>query len=175
MTKHFIDKQYDVEELDAKRSFGRGEKRGDYADAWQDTGNVVLVGLAGSGKSTLAALLSERTGLNVLTPANPEEAVKLLGGSGRIIVLGDELVEDVTVQPVVHGAGKVFYLMTDSQTLSSRVAEGLSDVDAEQLWRDMSARLAVMEPQFYSVLHFILQAGRSPEELLDDTLEKVAF
>ena len=44
--------------------------------------------------------------------------------------------------------------------------------DEEGLWRELSARLAVMEPAFYSVLHFILQgsadaggdAGRRPGE-----------
>jgi len=175
MTKKFISEQYDVEEADAERSFGKGEKREDYADAWQDTGNVILVGLAGSGKAALSGLLSKRTGLDVLAPANSGEAVEALGVNGRIVVLGDELVEDAAVQSVVHGAGKVFYLMADSRILSSRLAERQGVADQEQLWRAMSARLAIMEPVFYSVLHFILQAEQSPGNLLDDALEKIAF
>lgn len=175
MVKYLLNEKYDVEEPDAKRSFGKGEKREDFADAWQDTGNVILIGLAGSGRAALAGLLSESTGLSILTPTNADEAVNALGGLGQIVVLGDELVEDQNVQPLIHGAGKVFYLMVDSQTLSSRIAEREGVTDKEQLWRDMSARLAVMEPVFYTALHFILQAAQSPEELLADTREKIAF
>lgn len=175
MIKYFLNEQYDVEESDAERSFGKGEKREDYADAWQDTGNVILIGLAGSGKAALGSLLSDRTGLSVCTPANGEEAVEALGAHGQIIVLGDVLVEEPAVQSLIHGAGKVFYLMADSQTVSLRVAEREGVTDKEQLWRDMSARLAVMEPVFYTALHFILQAGQSPEELLADALEKITF
>lgn len=175
MVKYLINKQYDVDDAEANATFGKGEKREDYADAWQNTGTVVLVGLPGSGKAGLAALLAERTGLDVANPASADEAVAVLGGEKKIVILTDFLVEDPVVQPLIHGAGKVFYLMGDSRTLSDRVAERDAVADPEQLWRDMSARLAVMEPIFYSVLHFILPAGRTPEELVEDALEKVSF
>ena len=150
MVKYFLNETYDVEESDTERSFGKGEKREDFADAWQNTGTIILIGLAGSGKAALAGLLSEHTGLSVLTPTNADEAVEALGVFGQIVVLGDKLVEDPVVQPLIHEAGKVFYLMTDSQILSSRVAKREGVTDKEQLWRDMSARLAVMEPVFYT-------------------------
>jgi shikimate kinase len=175
MTKHFINEQYDVEEPDASRSYSTGTRREDYADSWKSTGNIIFVGLAGSGKTALSGLLSERTGLNVQVPTNPEDAVEALGANGQIVVLDDGLVENEGVRAGIHAAGKVFYLMAESRTLSSRLAERQGIADPEQLWRDMSARLAVMEPVFYSVLHFILQAGQSPESLLDDALEKIAF
>ncbi|MGL1861933.1 MAG: hypothetical protein OCC46_05350 [Pseudodesulfovibrio sp.] len=175
MTKQFIDKEYEIEDADTTRSFGKGETREDYADAWKGTGNVVLVGLPGSGKVELAQLLAERTKLPVVTPATADEAINILGGKSTIIILDDTIVEVPTVQSLIHGSGKVFYLMADSKTLAARIAERDSVDDEETLWREMSARLAVMEPIFYGALHFLLQATTPTEELVEDALEKVAF
>lgn len=175
MTKIMINEYYDVEDADATKAFGKGEKREDYADAWRDSGNIVLIGLPGSGKAAMAEILAERTGQPLMNPADAEEAVQTLGGENGVIVLDDRLVEDQAVQPVIHGSGKVFYLMADSNTLSQRVAELDGAEDRESLWQEMSARLAVMEPVFYSVLHFILQAAQPQEELVEDALEKVRF
>lgn len=175
MTKYLINEQYDVEDAGATKGFGKGEAREDYADAWADTGNIVLIGLRGSGKRALAELLAARTGLPVLVPDSAAQALEVLGGEKKIVVLSDDLVEDETVQPRIHGSGKVFYLMADSNTLSARIAGGASESEREQVWRDLSARLACLEPAFYSVLHFILQAAQSPEEMMEDALEKIAF
>lgn len=175
MTKYLINEQYDVEEAEVSKGFGKGEKREDYADAWNDTGKVILVGLPGSGKGALANLLSEKTGLDICVPASSDAAVKGLGGEKSIIVLSDELVEAAEVQSLIHGAGKVFYLMADSNTLSDRVAVRDGIEDKEQLWRDMSARLAIMEPMYYGALHFILQASQSPEDMAEDAMEKIAY
>jgi shikimate kinase len=175
MVKYLINQRYEVGEADSRREFGKGEKREDYADAWQDTGNVVLVGLRGAGKTELARLLGERTGLEVITPETTDQAVEALEPGGRVVVLDDSLVEHADVQPLIHGAGKVFYLMADTRLLSGRVAGRDSVEDEEGLWREMSARLARMEPVFYSVLHFILQAAQTPEEMLGDALEKIGY
>ena len=131
--------------------------------------------MAGSGKTELASLLSQRTGQEAATPLTAAEAAKLLQERGRIIALGDELVDLPDVQPLIHGAGKVFYLQADTNTLSARVAERDGVADRESLWRDMSARLAELEPVFYATLHFILQAFDGPESMVDDALEKIAF
>jgi len=175
MTKYMINEQYDVEDADASKGFGKGEKREDYADAWKDTGNAVLIGLPGCGRKVLARLLAERTGMDVAVPGDARAATKALDAKGSIIVLADALVEDASVQPLIHGAGKVFYLMADSKVLSGRVAEGADSPDIESLWRETSARLAVMEPIFYSVLHFIMQAAQAPEDMLEDALEKIGY
>lgn len=175
MAKYLINEQYDVQEAEVAKSFSKGEKREDYADSWSNTGNVILMGLPGSGKGELGQILAQRTGLPLANPATAEEAVELMKGDGNIIVLVDELVEDQSVQPLIHGAGKGFYLMADSNILSQRVAERDTIEDREQLWRDLSARLAVMEPIFYGALHFILQAGQSAEEMAGDALEKIAY
>ncbi|CCH50591.1 nucleoside/nucleotide kinase family protein [Pseudodesulfovibrio piezophilus] len=175
MTKFLINEQYDVEEPDVSKAFGQGEKRADYADAWKDTGNIVLIGLAGSGKRALSLLLNQEIGLPVVVPENSAEAKRSLDGTRQIVVLDDALVEDLAIQPYIHGAGKVFYLMTDSNTVSERLAIGRSGCDKQELWEKSSARLALMEPVFYSVLHFILPAGNSPEEILGDALEKIAY
>ena len=175
MAKYLINQRYEVGEAEARREFGKGERRQDFADSWQDTGNVILVGLGGGGKAELARLIGERTGLAVVTPRTPEEAASALEPGGRVVVLGDELVENVEVRPLIHGAGKVFYLMADSRLLSRRLAEREAVEDEEELWRTLSVRLAVMEPMFYSVLHFIIQGAQSPEEMLEDALEKIGY
>nr|WP_321256367.1 hypothetical protein [uncultured Pseudodesulfovibrio sp.] len=175
MTKYLINEQYDVQDADASKGFVKGEKREDYADAWKDTGNIILIGLVGSGKKALAELLGEGTGLDVVNPKDVTEAVQVLGSGPRIIVLDDGLVEVAEVQSLIHGAGKVFYLMVDSKVLSERVASRDSVEDSETLWREMSARLAVMEPVFYSVLHFIMQGVQSSNELVDDAMEKIGY
>lgn len=171
---NMINEKVAVENEKASKGFSKGERREDYADSWKGTGNVVLVGLPGSGKAKLASLLAERTGQEVISPVDAVEAVAALGREKTIVVLADELVEDDSVQPQIHGAGKVFYLMADSNTLSARVAER-GGSDRESLWREMSARLAIMEPVFYSVLHFIMQATETPESLVEDALEKISF
>lgn len=175
MTKYLINEYYAVQDSDASREFGQGERREDFADAWKDTGNVVLVGLPGSGKAELATRLAKRIDAPVLTPVSSDDAVEALGQSGAVIILTDALVEDPQVQPLIHGAGKVFYLMADTNTLSARVAERDGVEDREQLWRDMSARLAVVEPMFYGTLHFILQAVGPMDEMEADAMEKIAF
>ncbi|WP_319542824.1 hypothetical protein [uncultured Pseudodesulfovibrio sp.] len=175
MTKYLINEQYDVQDANASKLFGKGEKREDYADAWRNTGNIILIGLSGSGKNALAGLLGEKTGLDVVIPKDADGAVRVLGAGPSVIVLDDGLVEVAEVQSLIHGAGKVFYLMVDSRVLSERVAERDGVEDREALWRGMSARLAVMEPMFYSVLHFIMQGVRLPEELVDDAMEKIRY
>ncbi|QJB58115.1 hypothetical protein [Pseudodesulfovibrio sp. zrk46] len=175
MVKYLINEQYDVQEPEVAKSFSKGEKREDYADSWNNTGNIILMGLPGCGKIELGTLLKEKTGQELIVPAEVDEAVEALKGSGKIVVLEDVLVEDQNVQPLIHGAGKSFYLMADSNTLSQRVAERDGVEDREQLWRDLSARLAVMEPMFYGALHFILQAAKPTEEMAEDAMEKIAF
>jgi len=175
MVKYLIKEEYGVEDAGAAKGFARGERREDYADPWRETGNVVLIGLPGSGRSELARLLAGRTDKGVLTPPDARTAVEALQGQGAIIVLDDPLVDDPEVQPLVHGAGKVFYLMADTRLLSDRVAEREGLEDAEALWRRLSARLAEVEPTFYGVLHFILQATQRPEELVDDALKKIGY
>ncbi|MBG0790752.1 MAG: hypothetical protein H0S80_09670 [Desulfovibrionaceae bacterium] len=175
MAKYLINERYEVGEADARREFSVGDRREDYADAWQDTGNLILVGLRGAGKAELARLIGERTGLGVAVPETLEEAVAALAPGGRIVVLGDELVGHDDVRPLIHGAGKVFYLMADTRLLSGRLAVRGEGADKEALWRGLSARLSLMEPVFYSVLHFILQASGTPEEMLDDALEKIGY
>jgi len=175
MAKYLINQRYEVGESGIRREFGKGEKRGDYADAWQDTGNVVLIGLGGAGKAELARLIGGRTGLSMVTPATAGEAVEALRPGGRVVVLDDRLVADDEVRPFIHGAGKVFYLMADSRLLSGRIAARDGVADEGGLWRETAARLAVMEPTFYSVLHFILQGVQGPEVMLDDAIEKIGF
>ena len=175
MVKYLINEEYEVQEAGVAKAFGRGERREDYADAWKDTGNVILVGLSGSGKNELARMLADRTGLEIVSPKAAEDAIAVLGGTGQIVVLEDRLVEDIDVQPHIHGSGKVFYLMADTRLLADRVADRDSVEDRDSLWRELSARLAVLEPMFYGVLHFIMQATQSPEELVDDAMEKIAY
>ncbi|AMK12207.1 MAG: hypothetical protein AB7E51_04165 [Pseudodesulfovibrio sp.] len=175
MAKYLINEVQEIEDAGAEKRFIKGEKREDYADGWRDTGNVVLLGLPGSGRNELARLLGERTGKPVLVPATPAETAEVLAGSGAIIVLDDGLVDHDDVRHLVHGAGKVFYLLADTRLLSGRVAERDGVEDVEGLWRDLSARLAVVEPVFYSALHFILQGSQAPAELVEDALEKIGY
>lgn len=175
MVKYLINEEYVVEDAEARKDFGKGEKREDYADAWKNTGNVVLVGLAGAGKAALAEILGVNTGHPVVRPATPEEAVDALSGTGVIIVLDEPLVEAEAVQSLIHGAGKVFYLMADTKLLSERVAERDAVEDFDTLWREQSARLAALEPVFYSVLHFILQASEKPEVMAGEAMEKIGY
>ncbi|EGB16672.1 hypothetical protein DND132_3469 [Pseudodesulfovibrio mercurii] len=175
MGKYLINEEYEVEDAGATRGYVRGERREDYADSWRETGNVVLLGLPGSGRAELARLLAERTGKPVLAPVDAASAAEALAGQGAIIVLPDRLADHPEVRPLIHPAGKVFYLLADTRLLSGRVAERDGVADADELWRTLSARLAEVEPTLYSVLHFILQGARSPAELVDDALEKIGY
>jgi len=175
MSKYLINEEYAVEEAGAAKAYGRGERREDYADPWKETGNVVLLGLPGSGRRELARLLAERTGKSAIVPEDAQAAAEALRESGAVIVLEDRLVDAPEVGPLIHSAGKVFYLMADTHLLSKRVAERDGIADADELWRGLSARLAEVEPVFYSVLHFILQGAEQPQDLLDDAMEKIGY
>ncbi len=141
---NMINEKVAVENEKASKGFSKGERREDYADSWKGTGNVVLVGLPGSGKAKLASLLAERTGQEVISPVDAVEAVAALGREKTIVVLADELVEDDSVQPQIHGAGKVFYLMADSNTLRHAWQNGMevtarvSGVKCRRGWRSWS-------------------------------------
>jgi len=172
---HLGKETVEVGEAGITRTHGRGERREDYADPWAASGRVVLVGLPGSGRSVLARLLAERLGLEVVTPADAPSALVALAGPAAVIVLADGLVADPSVRPHIHGAGKVFYLMADSRTLAARVAERAGGADQAAAWRELSARLSVMEPVFFGVLHFILQAAGPLEDLVEDALAKIAL
>lgn len=175
MSERFINEEYMVEESEANKRFAKGERREDYADAWKATGRVVLIGLPGSGKQALADQLALQTGLQPLVPGDADQAVAALAGDPALIVLDDRLVEDPAVQPHIHGSGKVFYLMADTRTLADRLVERGERDDSEATWRELSSRLATMEPVFYSVLHFIIQAAATPQEMVEDAMGKIAL
>lgn len=168
----FIQKKHDVEESGLTRVFSRGETREDYADAWAGTGNVILVGLPGAGKATLARGIAEASGKDVCEPETVDQALAALARSGGIVVLADDLVREEAVRSVLHGAGKVLYLLRDARSLAESVFRDGDDFDA--LWQGTAERLERMEPVFYSVLHFIIQP-ESPDEMLQSALEKISF
>lgn len=176
VTERFIKKKVDVQEAGKARTHGKGEKREDYEAMWNTTGRVLLVGLPGSGRFDLAAILGERLGLPVLTPEKGEAFEAACLREKSIVVVPDTVFDDESLIEKVKGAGKVFYLMTDAQTLTRRVLERSGEVgDEDALWREVSDRLAVLEPRFMSALHFILQGVQTPDALVDDALEKISW
>ena len=171
----FIKEKAEVEEAELKRSYGKSEKREDYPAGWKKTGNVVLLGLPGSGKALLAKLVSEKTGQKVVAPQTWEDAQKSLEGDNVIVILDDKLVDSPEKGPVVQGAGKVFFLMVDAQTVANRLAARDPGLDQETVWKEMGERLETAQPMFFAMLHFVLQGVRPADQLLGDVMEKLAY
>ncbi|WP_147821981.1 hypothetical protein [Salidesulfovibrio onnuriiensis] len=172
---HFIKEKAEVAEADKCRTFGKGERREDFAAMWNATGTLLLAGLPGSGRRALAGILSERLGLPVRDVLDGNSLRDALAGGPSVVVLDDALFDDEASVVAIGGAGKVFYLMADAGVLARRIARQAGREDVETIQQGVAARLEAVEPHFMRALHFILQAGSPSEDLAGDVLEKVAW
>ncbi len=170
-TDGFIQEKIRVEEPDASRTFGKSARPAAFSPA---SGSIVLIGLPGSGRRELANALSVRLGMGIAAPEEVNAAMFAPGGiyaePGRIVVLPCEALREESVRVAVHKAGTVFYLMAEVLRMAHRLGK-TSDADREAL----SALFVEMEPLCMQTLHYILQAWKEPEDLVENVLEMLGL
>lgn len=171
----FIKKKYEVEAPDEKKVYGKGECREDYDAAWKSSSRHFLVGLPGSGRRELAGLMGEKLELPVAHAADAAAAKQVCEGGSAVVVVDAAVFDDPETTAIINRSGKVFYLMTDANTLARRLVARGEAADEETVWQDLCSKLEKYEPLFMGSLHFILQGVADPADLLDDALEKVAW
>lgn len=171
----FIRKKYEVEAPDEKKVFGKGERREDYEAAWKSSSRQFLVGLPGSGRRELARLMGERLEVPVTDAADADSAKQACEEGSAVVVVEPGVFDDPEAATRMNGCGKVFYLMTDANTLARRLAARGDAADEEAVWQQLCSDLEKYEPLFMGNLHFILQGVADPADLLDDALEKVSW
>lgn len=171
----FIMEKAEVAEAEKRKTFGKGERREDFAAMWNATGTVLLAGLPGSGRRAVAGLLAERLGLPVRDARDESSLQSAMAGGPSVVVVDDALFDDDSSVAAIGSAGKVFYFMAHAGVLARRIARRTGKDDEEAVRQDVAARLGQVEPRFMQALHFVIQAESSPEEMADDVLEKVAW
>lgn len=169
----FIKEKAEVADSDRTKTFGKGERRQDFEAMWSETGNLILVGLPGSGRSALGERLSARLKRPLLAVDDADALKKSMSATDTIMIVAETLFDDDRTIESIGRIGKVFYLMVDARTLASRMAERSPEDGMDRLWRESADRLERMEPRFMRALHFVVQAGSSPESMVQDVLEKV--
>jgi shikimate kinase len=95
---------------------------------------------------------------------------------GQVVATGGGLVLQPENRQLMKECGSVFYLMPDVETLLQRLAaeedKGRPALFEESLSlrEEISRVLQEREPLYFEALHYMLQAGKPIEELLDDVL-----
>ncbi|XPV75266.1 MAG: hypothetical protein ACNI27_11545 [Desulfovibrio sp.] len=165
--QRMIKKKFEVEDDDHSQAFSHRPPRPDV----DGKGNIYIIGLDGSGKSDLAENLAKEldkkfvvVGDGGVTPRDASEADNTVFA---VMEDGFGNPEDLVL---CRKSGKVLYLMAEQMdVINTLVAAGN---DEEKVRADLAQKRESFEPLFMLMLHFIVQGGRSKDELLQDGLEK---
>ncbi len=135
-------------------------------------GNVFFIGPRLSGKTFLGQKVAERLTRPFHDALDWQKLAELVKQGGQVATVSAELLEQEGVANLLHRGGKVFYLMVDAATLAQR-AEVEMQQDQLALREQLFAELQAQEPLCMRTLHYILQAVKPAEELVEDVLEKL--
>jgi len=194
----FIKKKVEVAEADAAMTFRPGQFRREPFSL--ERKNIVLVGLRASGKTTVGRLLAERLacpfvdtddlveaeiGMSIAEfvaahgwpafRAAEEAAVeRACSAPGKVVATGGGAVLSEKNRALWGRQAVVLYLAADIPLLVARLGHGpdarrpaLSDLPLEE---ELVVCLREREPLYMAVMDHMLQACRSPEQLVEDAL-----
>ncbi len=194
----FIKKKVEIAEPEATMTFRPGQFRRPAFSL--ETKNIVFVGLRGSGKTTVGRRVAERLGCLVVDtddwveervgmriadfvaahgwPAfrevEEEVMVRACALPGKVVATGGGAVLSDRNRALWNAQAVVFYLAADIPLLLERLAQGDDPRRPALTHLPLAEELAVClrerEPLYMAVMDHLLQACRSPDELVEDVL-----
>ena len=131
-------------------------------------GNLLFIGLPGSGRKTLARAAAERLGLAYAEAADTQALERSLARSGQAIAVTGMGLGAPEARERLRAAGKVFYLMSVAPILAKRLCD-LSRLE------ELAQAVTANEPFFLQAAHFVLPLDATPEEMVEDVVEKASL
>ena len=138
----------------------------------RDSGNVFIFSLDDDLRRSIAADIAKKLGREVLiikradgTPAITEAAAN----DNQIVSLPRGAALSEKNRTLLQNNGKVLYIMSDFITLLN--ASDRSEDAREQI----SLMLNRFEPSFMNAAHHVVLSNQSDDEILQDSLEKIAI
>ncbi|UZP68019.1 hypothetical protein N1030_03315 [Desulfovibrio mangrovi] len=169
-TESFIKEKVEVEDANRNLVFGKSKKLDSFDPA---TGRIIFIGMPGSGRLELAQRVAERLNMRVVAPEVVDSVEALdaaCADTGIIFILPCEALRDEAIRAAVREKGKVFYLMAEVLRMAYRLNQ--TSIPEQEA---ISALFVEMEPLCMMTLHYILQAWKEPEEIVDNVLEMLAL
>jgi shikimate kinase len=177
MGRKMIRKKIEVAESERFSVFGDKPER----PACLENQAIVLVGLPGSKAPEVGRELARRLscGFKEIVGMDREEVLvvelealeleDVLDGGLVVAALPAGALRRDEVRRQLRRRARVFYLMAS-------VSELLEERNGSQLEREhLAEEIRELEPLCMETMHFLLPAGRSTEEMVDDALDKAAL
>ncbi len=169
-TDDFIMEKIDIDNPEDRMVFGAPKQQERFQP---DSGRIIFIGMPGSGRLELAERVAKRLGMRMLAPesiASVAELETLCAKPGVVLVVPCDALRNEPVRAALRDNGKVFYLMAEVLRMAHRLNQ-TSEPEREAI----SALFVEMEPLCMMTLHFILQAWKEPEEIVDNVLEMLGL
>lgn len=194
----FIKKKVEVAESEATMTFRPGQFRREPFSL--ERKNVVLVGLRASGKTTVGRLLAERLaclfvdtddlveasigmsiadfvaeqGWSAFRAAEEAAVERACTLPGKVVATGGGAVLSEKNRALWNRQAVVLYLAADIPLLLARLGDTLDSrrpaLSALPLEEELVVCLREREPLYMAVMDHMLQACRTPEQLVEDAL-----
>lgn len=178
-TEGFIQDKIEVEDPNAVRVFGKSAPVAPFSP---QEGRIIFIGLPGSGRLELAERVAARLNMKVVAPetdtpsgsGQPIDSVEALDAAcadkGIVFVLPHTALRSEAIRTALREKGKVFYLMAEVLRMAYRLNK-MTEPEREAI----SAEFVELEPLCMMTLHYILQAWKEPEEIVDNVLEMLGI
>lgn len=167
--KNVIRQRFEVRESGRTATHGQADAS---APIGGTGGNLLFIGLPGSGRKTLARSAAARLGLAYAAAADAQALEYALARSGQAIAVTGTVTGMGLGAPEarerLRAAGKVFYLMSVAPILAKRLGD-LSRLE------ELAQAVTANEPFFLQAAHFVLPLDATPEEMVEDVVEKASL
>lgn len=169
-TDTFIKDRIEIDDAGASVVFGKPRGIDTFSP---QTGRIIFIGMPGSGRLELAERVAARLGMRVIAPESinsVQELDALCADTGTVLIIPCEALRNESIRTALREKGKVFYLMAEVLRMAYRLNQ-TSEAEKEAI----SALFVEMEPLCMMSLHYILQAWKEPEDVVDNVLEMLGL
>ncbi len=166
-----VDIEYQVAEREKRSVYIPGMAK-DMLIGGRDSGNVFIFCLNDDLRKLIAAKVAEKLGREfvVINRADGNPVVeKIATGDNQIVSMPRGAAKSKKIRDLLKDNGKVVCIMSDFMTMLN--ASDRSEDAREQI----SLMLNRFEPDFMEAAHHIVRSDQSEEEILQDTLDKIAI
>ncbi|CCO23546.1 shikimate kinase [Maridesulfovibrio hydrothermalis] len=167
----FIDIEFKVNEQDKRSAYVPGMAK-DMVIGGRDSGNVFIFSLNDDLRKSIAGKVAEKLGRELVIirrkDGNPM-VEKVAAGNNQIVSMPRGAAKSAKNRSLLKANGKIVCIMSDFMTMLN-ATDGSEDA-REQI----SLMLNRFEPSFMEAAHHIVRSDQSEEEILQDTLDKIAI